>query len=101
MSQLPHNRLSKSFSIWGTFEDYETNVISNIKKIVNSKLKGPDFQIHVTLVGPILKYDETTSLVLKNLCSRTKNFKINLKRYELTEEKYTALFIKINKSKEK
>ena len=100
MNKIKKNRLSKSFSIWGTFEDYETNVISNIKKIVNSKLKGPDFQIHVTLVGPILKYDETTSLVLKNLCSRTKNFKINLKRYELTEEKYTALFIKINKSKE-
>ena len=76
------------------------NIISNIKKIVNSKLKGPDFQIHVTLTGPLLKYDEETNLILKNLCSETKNFKINLECYELTKEKYTALFIKIHESKE-
>ena len=100
MNKIKNIRLSKSFSIWGKFEENEMNIISNIKKIVNSKLKGPDFQIHVTLAGPLLKHDEATNLVLKNLCSKTKNFKINLQRYELTEEKYKSLFIKINKSKE-
>ena len=68
MNKIKNNRLSKSFSVWGRFEDYETNIISNVKKIVNSKFKGPDFQIHVTLAGPLLKYDEATNLVLKNLC---------------------------------
>jgi len=100
LNKIKNIRLSKSFSIWGKFEENEMNIISNIKKIVNSKLKGPDFQIHATLTGPLLKYDGETNLILKNLCSETKNFKINLECYELTKEKYTALFIKINKSKE-
>ena len=37
VDKIKNNRLSKSFSVWGRFEDYETNIISNIKK--NCKLK--------------------------------------------------------------
>ena len=97
---MRNNRISKAFSIWGQFNDSDMNFFSNIKDIVNSNLKGPNFEIHITLTGPILEYTNKTIPILKKISLETKSFRLNVQNYNLNNEKYTALYVKIKKSNE-
>ena len=76
------------------------NFFSNIKDIVNSNLKGPNFEIHITLTGPLLKYTSKTIQILKKISLETKSFRLNVQNYNLNNEKYTALYVKIKKNNE-
>ena len=97
---MKNNRISRAYSIWGQFSNSEMNFFSNIKDIVNSNLKGPNFDIHITLAGPLLKYTKETIPILKKISLETKSFGLNVQNYNLSNEKYTALYIKIKKSNE-
>ena len=85
--------------MWGQFSVSDMSFFSNIQKIVNLKLKGPKFEIHITLTGPLLKYTKEKKSILKQLSLKTKSFNLNIHNYCLMDEKYTALLIKIKKSK--
>ena len=95
---MKNNRISKAFSIWGQFTNSDMKFFSNIKDIVNSNLKGPNFEIHITLAGPVLKYTKKTIPILKKISLETKSFSLNVQNYVLSKEKYTALYVKIKKS---
>ena len=97
---MKNNRISKAFSIWGQFTKSDMYLFSNIKDIANSNLKGPNFEIHITLAGPVLKYTKKTIPILKKISLETKSFSLNVQNYVLSKEKYTALYAKIKKNNE-
>ena len=74
------------------------NFFSNIKDIVNSNLKGPNFEVHITLTGPILEYTSQTIPLLKKISLGTKSFSLNVHDYDLSNKKHTAFYVKIKKS---
>ena len=56
---MKKNRISKAHWIWFQFSKYDTEYLNKIKKIVNKNLKGPKFSVHLTAIGPFLKFDKS------------------------------------------
>ena len=50
-------RISKGYWIWGLFPSVERVFLNEIKAKVQSKLKSPFFETHITLTGPYLNID--------------------------------------------
>ena len=100
LDKLKKNRISKAHWIWFQFSKYDTEYLNKIKKIVNKTLKGPKFSIHLTAIGPFLKFDKSELIKIINISKKINQFKVNLTKYELNDQKFTAFFIKINKTKE-
>ena len=97
---LINNRISKAHWIWFQFSKNDSNYLNTIKKIVNKNLKGPKFSLHLTTIGPFLKFDKNELRKVKNISKKINQFRINLLKYELNNQKFTAFFIKIKKTKE-
>ena len=100
LDKLKKNRISKAHWIWFQFSKYDTEYLNKIKKIVNKTLKGPKFSVHLTAIGPFLKFDKSELIKIINISKKINPFKVNLTKYELNDQKFTAFFIKINKTKE-
>ena len=96
---LIKNRISKAYWIWFQFSKYDTNYLNGIKKIVNKNLKGPRFSVHLTTIGPFLKFNKKELKKVNNISKKINQFKVNLLKYELNNQKFTALFIKIKRTK--
>ena len=50
-------RISKGYWLWGLFASKEKVFLNEIKAKVQSKLKSPFFETHITLTGPYLYID--------------------------------------------
>ena len=53
-------RISKAYWVWGQFVDSDMVYLDRIKSLINKKLKGPNFNIHLTLLGPLMRIDKKT-----------------------------------------
>lgn len=93
-------RISKAYWIWFQFSVNDTKKLNKIKKIVNNHLKGPKFQIHLTTIGPYLKFTKKNLNTIKLISKKIKKFKIKLDKYELSNQKYTSFYISVKKSKQ-
>ena len=49
--------ISKGLYVWGEFDQDSAHLLKSQKTKVNEKLSGPDFDVHLTLCGPI-NYNE-------------------------------------------
>ena len=92
-------RISKSFWIWGQFSQEEMVCLDKIKKKVNTTLNGLEFEIHITLAGPLLNFDSQTISQIREISRKQEKFRINLKNYNLSDAKFTSLFIEVEKTK--
>ena len=91
-------RINKAYWIWGQFVDIDMDYLESIKSRVNKKLKGPNFDIHLTLLGPFMLMDKDKINEIKNTCTTLKPIEIFAKRYMMKNNFFTSFFIEIKKS---
>ena len=96
---ISNKRISKSYWLWLQIYKKDEKKIQKIKNIINKKLRGPKFNIHLTLIGPYLKLKNNDFKLIKKISKKIRKFKIRLIKYELTNKKYTAFYIKVKKTK--
>ena len=94
-----NKRIGKTYWLWLELSREDKKKIQKIKNLINQKLKGPRFGIHLTLFGPYLKMDQNDIKLIKKISEKIYKFKIQLIKYDLSNKKYTSLFIKVKKSK--
>ena len=98
MEKKSHNRISKAFWIWFCFSNSDSKKLNKIKRIVNKHLKGPNFSIHLTTIGPFLKLNKKDLEKFDKISKKIKRFKISLIDYELSNSKFTSFYIKVKKT---
>ena len=94
-----NKRIEKAYWLWLEISKKDTKRIQKIKNLIDQKLKGPRFNIHLTLIGPYLKLGENDIKLIKKISKKIEKFKIQLVKYDFTNKKYTSLYIKVKKSK--
>ena len=100
MEKKSHNRISKAFWIWFCFSNSDSKKLNKIKRIVNKHLKGPNFSIHLTTIGPFLKPNKEEFEKIEKISRKINKFKILLIKYKLTNQKFTSFYIEVKKTKE-
>ena len=99
MEKKPKKRISKFYCIWFQFSKFDNQKLNKIKRIVNSNLRGPNFSIHLTTIGPYLKLDKKEFEKIEKISRKIKKFKISLIDYKLSNQKFTSFYIKVKKTK--
>lgn len=89
-------RISKGYWVWGMFSLQDTLYLNSIKNKVQSLLKSPKFDIHLTLVGPYLYFDNNLLNNLSDISKKNKSLVLNLENFDFTEEIFKSFFIKTN-----
>jgi len=91
-------KISKSYWLWGLFSSKEENFLNVIKAKVQSKLKSPFFETHITLAGPYLYIDKTFSNKLKTFAENNTLIFLNLGGYDFKQEVFKSFYISIKSS---
>ena len=99
MVKKPKKRISKFYCIWFQFSKFDNQKLTKIKRIVNTHLKGPNFSIHLTTIGPYLKLDKEEFKKIEKISRKIKKFKISLIKYKLSNQKFTSFYVKVKKTK--
>ena len=92
--------ISKGLYLWGQFDRESAYLIRSLKKKVNEKLFGPDFDVHLTLSGPINYNENHDEKVLQNLSRRFSKLKIKLNGIGYKESYFQSLFLVVENSDE-
>ena len=92
-------KVNKRFWVWGLFSSKETSILNEIKAKVQSKLKSPVFDIHITLAGPYLKIDKYFLKKLKTFGENNSEILLNVNGYDFKEEMFKSFYISIKNSK--
>ena len=92
------SRVTKGYWIWGQFKDFEMDILRQIQFEVNRQFKGPSFEIHLTLCGPLMKIDSLKISAIKNICESLEPIKIVPTKYSLTNNFFTSFFLEIKKT---
>ena len=92
-------RISNAYWVWFRFSKFDTKKLNKIKRIVNNHLKGPNFSIHLTTIGPFLKLDKKEFKKLEKISRNIKKFRIELIGYKFSNQKFTSFYIKVRKTK--
>ncbi len=92
-------RISKAYWLWGLFPSKETNVLNKIKANVQSVLKSPVFETHITLTGPYLKSNNLFLDKLKTFCDSKNVVLLDINGYDFQQEKFKSFYISIKNSK--
>ena len=100
MKKNQKKRINKAFWIWFQFSKFDNLKLNKIKKIVNNHLKGPNFSIHLTTIGPFLKLNKEEFEKIEKISKKLNKFKILLIKYKLTNQKFTSFYIEVKKTKE-
>ncbi len=99
MKKKSKKRISKAYWIWFRFSKFDNHKLNNIKKIVNKHLRGPNFSVHLTTIGPYLKPNKNEIEKIEKISKKIKKFKISLIEYKLSDQKFTSFYIKVKKTK--
>ena len=91
-------RISKGYWVWGLFPNRETKLLNEIKDKVQSKLKSPLFETHITLTGPYLNIEKFFLEKLRNFAESNSSINLNVDGYDFKQEKFKSLYIKIKNS---
>ena len=91
-------RIIKGYWIWGLFPSKERFFLNEIKAKVQSKLKSPFFETHITLAGPYLNIDNIFLKKLKTFAENNSSIMLNLSGYEFKQEIFKSFYIPIKNS---
>ena len=100
MKKKAKKRISKAYWIWFQFSKFDNLKLNKTKRIVNNHLKGPNFSIHLTTIGPFLKPNKEEFEKIEKISRKINKFKILLIKYKLTNQKFTSFYIEVKKTKE-
>ena len=81
-------RISKGYWLWGLLPSKEKVFLNEIKAKVQSKLKSPFFETHITLAGPYLNIDNIFLNKLKNFAENNSAIMFNVGGYDFKQEKF-------------
>ena len=87
--------INNNFWIWGQFSKEDTNYLNKIKTQVQSVIKSPKFEPHLTLAGPFLKVDTFFLKKLKLFCKNKNSIILYLKSFNYEDEIFKSLYISI------
>jgi len=93
-------RISKGYWIWGQFDPESTKQTKSLYQDINKKLCGPDFDIHLTMSGPIPYQEELHTPMLESMSSRFKKFTIQLDGIGYKNEFFQSLFLNVVENQE-
>ena len=93
-------RKSKSYCLWGLFPSIETDFLNEIKAKVQSKLKSPFFEAHITLAGPYFNIDNIFLNKLKFFAENNSAIILNLGGYDFKQEIFKSFYISIENSRQ-
>tara|TARA_Y200000002_G_scaffold358038_1_gene341058 strand:+ start:1604 stop:2116 length:513 start_codon:yes stop_codon:yes gene_type:complete len=91
-------RRSKGYWVWGLFPSRETNLLNEIKAKVQSELKSPSFDTHITLTGPYSNVDESFLNKLKTFAESNAILMLNFNGYDFKQEMFKSFYISIENS---
>ena len=92
-------RINKGYWVWGLFPSRETDLLNEIKAKVQSKLKSPVFQSHITLAGPYLNIDQSFLNKLKTFGESNPVIFLNVDGYDFKQEIFKSFYISIKNSR--
>ncbi len=92
-------RINNGYWIWGLFPSEEKFILSEIKAKVQSKLKSPFFETHITLAGPYLSIDKNFFYKLKNFAENHSAIMLNAGGYDFKQEIFKSFYIPIKNSR--
>ncbi len=92
-------RIKKGYWVWGLFPSRETNLLNEIKAKVQSKLKSPFFETHITLTGPYFNIDKSFLNKLKTFGESNSVVILNADGYDFKQEMFKSFYISIKNSK--
>ena len=91
-------RISKGYWLWGLFPSKEKIFLNEIKAKVQSQLKSPFFETHITLAGPYLNIDNIFLNKLKNFAENNSSIMLNINGYDFKQEIFKSFYISIENS---
>ena len=91
---------NKDYWVWGLFPSEETNLINEIKAKVQSELKSPFFDTHITLAGPYSNIDKPFLNKLKTLAESNPIMMLNVNGYDFKQEMFKSFYISIKNSRQ-
>ena len=92
-------RIKKGYWLWGLFPSKETNFLNEIKAVVQSKLKSPVFETHITLAGPYFNFDKSFLNKLKTFGESNSVIFLNVDGYDFKQEMFKSFYISIKNSR--
>ena len=92
-------RIKKGYWLWGLFPSEETNLLNEIKAKVQSQLKSPVFETHITLTGPYMNIDKKFLNKLKTFVESNSVIILNSIGYEFKQEIFKSFYISIENSR--
>ena len=92
-------RISKGYWVWGLFTSKETNLLNAVKAKVQSELKSPVFETHITLAGPYLNIDKSFLNKLKNFAESNPAIMLEVNGYDFKQETFRSFYISIKNSR--
>ena len=92
-------RISKAYWLWGLFPSKEKIFLNEIKAKVQSKLKSPFFETHITLTGPYLNIDEIFFNKLKIFAENNPAIMLDVCGYGFKQEIFKSFYIPIKNSR--
>ena len=88
----------KTYYIWGLFSPKETEYLHFMKDKVQSKLKSPCFDIHITLAGPYSNIDKTFISKLKCFAKINSSIILYANGYCFKQEMFKSFYLSIKNS---
>ena len=92
--------ISKEYWLWGLFPSVEEVFLNQIKAKVQSKLKSPFFETHITLAGPYLNIDNIFLKKLENFAQNNYAIMLNVGGYDFKQEIFKSFYISIENSQQ-
>ena len=93
-------RISKGYWLWGLFTKKDKDFLNKIKAKVQSKLKSPSFETHLTLTGPYLNIDNVFLKKLKTFAENKSAIMLNAFGYDFKQEIFESFYITIKNSQD-
>ncbi len=90
---------SKCYWLWGLFPPKEKLFLNELKAKVQTKLKSPFFETHITLTGPYLSIDNNFSNKLKTFSENNSAIMLSVVGYEFKQEIFKSFYIPIKNSR--
>lgn len=95
-----NSEISKGLYVWGEFDQESAYLVESLKKKVNEKLLGPNFNVHLTLSGPVNYNESHDRKTFLNLSKRFSKLKLKLSGIGFKENYFQSLFLVVENSDE-
>ena len=91
------NKILDGYWVWGKFDLKSTFILENIYTQINELLNGPNFDLHITLSGPIPNPYKNPNVIdiFKKACIKLNSIEIEVDNYLFSDKFFESIFIKI------